>query len=222
MAKKQDNKLHKGPVLQGLVRPVLVSSAVFMLVTGIGYPMLTTAVARLLFPVQAQGSLVERNGQVIGSAVIGQDFTKPEYFHPRPSATSGTDPNDSTKTVDQPYNAAASAASNQGPTSKKLIDQVSERLQAYRADNGLDANARVPADAVTASGSGLDPDISLANALLQAARIAKARGISADQISGLIDRQTAPRQLGLLGEPRLNVLELNLALDTLTRKSAAR
>jgi K+-transporting ATPase ATPase C chain len=170
-------------------------------------------VAQMLFPSQANGSLVEHNGKAVGSAVIGQNFTKPEYFHPRPSATSGPDPTDASKSVDQPYNAALSGASNLGGTSKKLIDQVSARVQAYRQENGLAANASVPVDAVTASGSGLDPDISIANARLQAGRIASVRHVSRPQVLALIDSQTAQRQLGMLGDPRINVLQLNLALD---------
>jgi K+-transporting ATPase ATPase C chain len=211
---------HPGSVMVGLARPVLVSAVLFMLVTGIGYPFLTTGVAQILFPNQAQGSLIEHKGQTVGSAVIGQDFIKPEHFHPRPSATVGVDPADSSKTVDQPYNAALSGASNLGPISKKLIDQVNARVKAYRQENGLAADAPVPVDAVTASASGLDPDISIANAKLQANRVANARGISQQQVSTLIDQQISQRQLGALGEPRVNVLQLNLALDTLAAKQA--
>ncbi|MBO9355460.1 potassium-transporting ATPase subunit KdpC [Bordetella petrii] len=198
---------------RGLGRPVVVSAVLFMLVTGIAYPMLTTGVARVLFPSQSQGSLVQRGDTVIGSAVIGQNFVRREYFHPRPSATVGTDPADSSQTIDQPYNAASSGASNQGATSKKLIGQVQARVQAYRQENGLAADAPVPVDAVTASGSGLDPDISIANARLQAKRVANARGIDVQRVMALIDQQLTPRQFGVLGEPRLNVLRLNLALD---------
>src|SRR5262245_24042151 len=161
---------------RGITWPILVSAVFFMVVTGVAYPLVTTGVANILFPDQAQGSLIVANGQAVGSRVIGQYFTKPQYFHGRPSATSGTDPADSSKTVDQPYNAAASGASNQGVVSKKLLDAVAERTKAYREENGLAADAPVPVDAVTASGSGLDPHISVANAKLQAARIASARG----------------------------------------------
>jgi len=153
------------------------------------------------------------DGKAVGSSVIGQYFSRPEYFHGRPSATSGTDPNDPSKTVDQPYNAAASGASNQGAISKKLIEAVTERIAAYREENGLAPNTPVPIDAVTASGSGLDPHISVANARLQAARVAKARGLSTDKVMELVEQNTSGRQLGVLGDPRVNVLELNLALD---------
>jgi K+-transporting ATPase ATPase C chain len=192
---------------------VLVSAVFFMAVTGIAYPLATTGVAKLLFPEQAQGSLIVENGQAVGSRVIGQYFTKPEYFHGRPSVTSGADPNDPAKTVDQPYNAGASAASNQGVISKKLLDAVAERTKAYREENGLAPNAPVPVDAVTASGSGLDPHISVANAKLQAMRVAKARGLQTEKVLELVDQNTSGPQLGVLGDPRVNVLELNLALD---------
>jgi K+-transporting ATPase ATPase C chain len=204
----------------GLARPVVLSAILFMLVTGLAYPYATTGVARVLFPDQAQGSLVQRNGVTVGSALIGQNFVRPEYFHPRPSVTVGADPADSTKSVDQPYNAASSAASNQGVTSKTLVNQVDARLRAYRQDNGFAADAQVPVDAVTASGSGLDPDISVANARLQAGRVAKARGVAPQQILTLIDQQIVPRQFAVLGEPRLNVLALNLVLDASAVKPA--
>ena len=213
MQNVQEMKAQGVPVFRGLARPVLVSSVFFMVVTGIAYPLATTGVAQLLFHRQAQGSLVERGGHMVGSSVIGQDFTKPEYFHPRPSVTTGPDPKDASKTVNQPYNAASSGASNLGPLSKTLIDQVTARAVVYRKDNGLAPNAPVPVDAVTASASGLDPDISVANAKLQIERVAKARGVSADQISTLLAQQTSQRQLGVLGDPRVNVLQLNLALD---------
>lgn len=198
---------------RGITRPVLVSAVFFLFVTGIVYPLATTGVAQLLFREQAQGSLIEKNGQIIGSRLIGQYFTQPKYFHGRPSVTSAADPHDASKTVDQPYNAAASAASNQGVLSKKLLDAVSERTKAYREENGLEPGALVPVDAVTASASGLDPDISLANARLQVARVAKARGVAADHVFSLLERHTTQRQLGVLGEPRVNVLSVNLALD---------
>jgi potassium-transporting ATPase KdpC subunit len=206
---------------QHLIRPVLVSAVLFMLVTGLAYPLATTGLARLLFPTQASGSLIGHAGEWKGSAVIGQDFKQPQYFHPRPSATTGADPADATKTVDQPYNAALSGASNLGPTSKKLIDQVSARATAYRQENGMAVGAPVPVDAVTASASGLDPDISLANARLQVARVARVRGLSASRVQALVDEQASPRQLGVLGEPRVNVLKLNLALDALAAQPAA-
>lgn len=199
--------------MRGIVRSVLVSAVFFMVVTGLAYPLATTGVARLLFPAQAEGSLVSVNGQVVGSSVIGQYFTKPEYFHGRPSVTTGTDPADPSKTIDQPFNAASSAASNQGVLSKKLLDAVAARTQAYREENALAADVAVPVDAATASASGLDPDISVANARLQAARIAKTRGIAVEDVQKLVDQGTTGPQLGLLGDPRVNVLELNLALD---------
>jgi potassium-transporting ATPase KdpC subunit len=209
------------PVFQGLLRPVLVSAVLFMGVTGLAYPLLTTGMAQLLFPDQSSGSLIERDGAPIGSAVIGQDFTKPKYFHPRPSATAGVDPASSSQTISQPYNAALSAGSNYGPTNKKLIDQVRARAQDYRTENGLAANSSVPVDAVTASASGLDPDISLANALAQAERVGRARGMPSLDVKALIGRESTPLQLGVLGEPRVNVLKLNLALDALAAQRPA-
>jgi K+-transporting ATPase ATPase C chain len=179
-----------------------------MLIGGLAYPLLTTLVANLIFPYQAQGSLVVKNGKVVGSELIGQRFTSPRYFHPRPSATLTTD-----GTKPDPYNAAFSLGSNLGPTNEALISEVRKRAEAYRRENGLPNDAKVPVDAVTASGSGLDPDISLANADLQASRVAQARGLPVSQVKHLIDRHTTGRQLGFLGEPRVNVLELNLALD---------
>jgi K+-transporting ATPase ATPase C chain len=208
-------------VLQGLARPVVVSAILFMLVTGLGYPLATTGVAQVLFPAQARGSLIGRDGATVGSAVIGQDFTKPGYFHPRPSATQGTDPANPNQTVAQPYNAALSTGSNYGPTSKKLIDQVTARAQAYRNENHLSPTALVPADAVTASASGLDPDISLANAMVQVKRVALARALPEARVQALVDEQTTPRQLAVLGDPRVNVLRLNLALDSLVAQRPA-
>lgn len=198
---------------KGLVRPVLVSAAFFMVVTGIVYPLATTGVANILFPGEANGSLIVKDGKVVGSRQIGQYFTRPEYFHGRPSATSGTDPNDPSKTIDQPYNAALSGASNQGAISKKLLDAVAERTKAYRQENGLSLDAPVPVDAVTASASGLDPDISIANAKIQAGRVAKARGLTTEAVLQLVDQNTTDRQFGILSDPRVNVLNLNLALD---------
>lgn len=198
---------------RGIARPALVSALFFMVVTGLAYPLVTTGVAQLLFPDQARGSLIERDGGAVGSRLIGQHFTQPRYFHGRPSVTSGPDPNDPSRTIDQPYNAAASAASNQGVLSKKLQDAVEQRARAYRETNGLPPEAAVPVDAVTASASGLDPHISLANARLQAPRVAKARNLSDKSVLSLVERNAASRQFGVLGEPRVNVLELNLALD---------
>jgi K+-transporting ATPase ATPase C chain len=203
------------PLTRGLARPALVSAVLFMVVTGLGYPLLTTGLAQVLFHKQASGSLVERHGAVIGSALIGQNFTQPGYFHPRPSATTGPDPKDASQSIPFPYNAALSGGSNLGPTSKSLIDQVRNRVHVYRQENGLGGDVQIPVDAVTASASGLDPDISLANASLQVPRIARARGLSEQQVRTLLDEQASPRQLGVLGDPRANVLALNLALDAL-------
>lgn len=221
MITNHSNTLTPAESTRHLIRPVLVSAALFMLLTGLAYPLATTGLARLLFPAQAGGSLIGHDGEWTGSAVIGQDFKQPQYFHARPSATVGTDPANASLTVDQPYNAALSGASNLGPTSKKLFDQVTARALAYRQENGLAADARVPVDAVTASASGLDPDISLANARLQVERVALARGWSALQVQTRVDEQASPRQLGVLGEPRVNVLKLNLALDALAAPRAA-
>lgn len=201
------------PAFRGLVRPVLVSAVFFMVVTGLGYPLATTGVANLLFPNQAQGSLVTKNGQTVGSRQIGQYFTRADYFHARPSVTSGPDPKDPSKTVDQPYNAGSSAASNQAVISKKLLTAVADRAKAYREENGLAVNAPVPVDAVTASASGLDPHISIANARIQAQRVAKARKLPVAKVLELVDQSTSRPQFGLLGDPRVNVLDLNLALD---------
>ena len=198
-----------------MIRPVLVSAVLFMLVTGLAYPLATTGVASVLFPGQASGSPVDAQGRTVGSAVIGQDFRKPEYFHPRPSATLGPDPSAPDKSIEQPYNAASSGASNLGATSRKLIDLVDARVKAYRQENGMAADAEVPADAVTASSSGLDPDISVANARLQVARVARTRKLPPNTVEELVAAQTTSRQFGLLGEPRVNVLRLNLALDAL-------
>lgn len=216
MREQQTQIVHEEtPVLAGLVRPVLSSAILFMLITGLVYPLVTTGVGQVLFHRQAQGSIVAVNGVDVGSEVIGQWFTKAEYFHPRPSATTGPDPKDSSKTVDQPYNAANSGASNLGATSKKLIDTVTSRAEAYRKENHLGASEAVPVDAVTASASGLDPDISVANARLQAKRVATERGISEHQVLALLDAHTQGAQYGLLGYPRVNVLQLNIALDRL-------
>lgn len=201
------------PTMKSLLRPVLLSAVFFMLLTGIAYPLATTVIGTALFPEQAKGSLILRDGHVVGSRQIGQYFSQPEYFHGRPSATLGADPADPSTSIALPYNAAASGASNQGVLSQNLLDAVAERSKAYRLTNGLAEDALVPVDAVTASASGLDPHISVANARLQAARIAKVRGMSLAQVQVLIDRFTSTRQLGFLGEPRVQVLELNLGLD---------
>jgi potassium-transporting ATPase KdpC subunit len=176
------------------------------------YPLAVTGIAQISMPYQANGSLIERDGSVVGSALIGQWFKSDRYFHPRPSATTDTDPNDSSKTIDAPYNAANSAGSNLGPTSQKLADRVKGSVEAWQAMAG---NGPVPADAVTTSASGLDPDVSPETALGQVAAVAKARGLPEDKVRALVEGAIATRFLGLIGEPRVNVLQLNLALDGL-------
>jgi K+-transporting ATPase ATPase C chain len=171
-----------------------------------------TGIAQAIFPRQANGSLVERDGKVIGSALIGQNFAAGNYFHGRPSATTDTDPNDATKTIPAPYNAANSSGSNLGPTSKALVDRVTGDAGKLAAEN---PGTPVPMDLVTTSASGLDPDISPAAALFQVPRVAKARSIPEDKVRQLVLDHTAGRLAGLIGEPHVNVLELNLALDAL-------
>lgn len=201
--------------LEGLFGACLRGALFVALVTGVAYPLLTTGVAQLALPHQASGSLIERGGAVVGSALIGQWFEGDGYFHPRPSATQGPDPREPGKTVAAPYNAALSAASNQGPTHPALIESVAARAAAYRQRNGLAADALVPVDALTASASGLDPHISVANARAQVARVARARSLDTAQLQQWVDQHTQGRVLGLLGEPRVHVLRLNLALDAL-------
>ena len=193
------------------IRPAIVMIVAMTILTGLAYPLAMTGIAHVLFPYQAAGSLIERNGKVVGSVLIGQTFTEDKYFHGRPSATTDTDPNDSAKTVPAPYNAANSSGSNLGPTSKALID----RVKADVGQLGLSAGALAPVDLVTTSGSGLDPDITPAAAALQVPRIAKARNRAPAEIAHLVADATEGRTLGILGEPRVNVLKLNLALDGL-------
>lgn len=200
----------------------LRTALLVMLVGGIAYPLLITGAAQIALPHVANGSLIERNGQVVGSALIGQSFTELGYFHSRPSATTAPDPEKDGGSIAAPYNAGLSAASNQGATHQGLLDSVSERVAQYRADNRLEAEASVPVDAVTASASGLDPHISLANARLQLPRVAQARGLSLEQVQALLEQATQQRTLGLLGEPRVNVLQLNLALDALQPAAKAK
>jgi potassium-transporting ATPase KdpC subunit len=192
------------------IRPAIVFIVVLTVITGLLYPFAMTGIAGVVFPYQAQGSLIERDGKVVGSALIGQDFTSAGYFHGRPSATVAPDPNDSTKTVPAPYNAANSGGSNLGPTNKALIDRVQRDVEKLRQEN---SSAQVPIDLVTTSGSGLDPDISPAAALFQVPRVAKARNMPEDRVRQLVDEHVEGRTLGFLGEPRINVLALNLALD---------
>jgi potassium-transporting ATPase KdpC subunit len=192
------------------IRPAIVFIVALTVITGLLYPFVMTGIAGVVFPYQAQGSLIERGGKVVGSALIGQDFTSAGYFHGRPSATVAPDPNDSTKTVPAPYNAANSGGSNLGPTNKALIDRVQGDVEKLQQEN---PSAQVPIDLVTTSGSGLDPDISPAAALFQVPRVAKARNMPEDRVRQLVDEHVEGRTLGFLGEPRINVLALNLALD---------
>jgi K+-transporting ATPase ATPase C chain len=194
------------------IRPAIVFVVALTIITGLIYPLAMTGIAGTLFPYQAQGSLIEKDGTVVGSALIGQPFTEAKYFHGRPSATTGPDPKDSTKTVPVPYNAINSMGANLGPTSKVLADRVKEDVETLRKEN---PSAQVPVDLVTTSGSGLDPDISPEAALFQVPRVAKARSLPEDRVRALVASETQGRWLGLLGEPRVNVLKLNLALDAL-------
>lgn len=197
------------------IRPAIVLLLVLTAITGLAYPLAMTAIAGAIFPAQANGSLIEKDGKVVGSALIGQEFKDDKYFHGRPSATLAPDPNDSTKTVSAPYNAANSGGSNLGPTSKALADRLKEEVDKLKAEN---PNAAVPVDLVTTSASGLDPDISPEAAQFQVPRVAKARNVSEDQLKQLVASNTRGRLLGLIGEPRVNVLALNLALDRATAK----
>jgi K+-transporting ATPase ATPase C chain len=181
----------------------------------LAYPLAMTAIAGVIFPKQAAGSLIEKDGQVVGSALIGQEFKDDKYFHGRPSATVAPDPNDSTKTVPAPYNAANSGGSNLGPTSKALNDRVKEDVDKLKAEN---SNSAVPIDLVTTSASGLDPEISPEGALFQVPRVAKARNMPENRVRQLVTENTHGRLAGLLGEPRVNVLALNLALDAAASK----
>jgi potassium-transporting ATPase KdpC subunit len=192
------------------VRPALVFIVALTLITGVVYPFAMTGIARVIFPTQSQGSLLEENGKIVGSALIGQEFKSDRYFHGRPSATVAPDPNDPTKTVPAPYNAANSGGSNLGPTNKSLIERIQKDMDRLKQEN---PSAEVPIDLVTTSSSGLDPDISPAAALFQVRRVAKARNISEDSVRRLVDEHVKGRTFGILGEPRVNVLALNLALD---------
>ncbi|MBR1088048.1 K(+)-transporting ATPase subunit C [Bradyrhizobium manausense] len=197
------------------IRPAIVLLLVLTAITGLAYPLAMTGIAGAIFPAKAQGSLIEKDGKVVGSALIGQEFKDDKYFHGRPSATLAPDPNDSTKTVPAPYNAANSGGSNLGPTSKALADRLKEDVDKLKAEN---PNAAVPVDLVTTSASGLDPHISPEAAQFQLPRVAKARNMSEDSLKALVASNTESRLLGLLGEPRVNVLALNLALDRASAK----
>jgi K+-transporting ATPase ATPase C chain len=197
------------------IRPAILILVALTLITGLAYPLAMTAIAGVLFPKQAQGSLIERDGKVVGSALIGQEFKDGKYFHGRPSATTAPDPADSSKTVSAPYNAANSGGSNLGPTSKTLADRVKEDVDKLKAENPA---AAVPVDLVTTSGSGLDPDISPEAALFQVPRVAKARSMPEETVRQLVVANTQGRLAGILGEPRVNVLALNLAVDRAASK----
>ncbi len=194
------------------IRPAIVMIIAMTVLTGLAYPLAITGLAQGLFPHHANGSLVVKDGKIIGSELIGQNFVDEKYFHGRPSATTDTDPNDSTKTIPAPYNAANSSGSNLGPTSQALIDRVKDDSAKLQAEN----SAKIPVDMVTTSASGLDPEISPAAALFQVPRVAKARGIPEDRVRQLVTAHTEGRFLGILGEPRVNVLALNMALDAAT------
>ena len=192
------------------IRPAIVLLLAMTLITGIAYPFTLTGIARIAFPYQAHGSLVEQDGQVIGSALMGQSFSAPRYFHGRPSATVAADPNDASKTVPSPYNAANSGGSNLGPTSKALMERVQADVEKLKQEN---SKKQVPVDLVTSSGSGLDPHISPAAALFQVPRVASARNLPEHVVRQLVNDHIEGRTLGVFGEPRVNVLALNLALD---------
>ncbi|MDA9411447.1 MULTISPECIES: K(+)-transporting ATPase subunit C [unclassified Bradyrhizobium] len=197
------------------IRPAIVLLLVLTAITGLAYPLAMTGIAGAIFPAKAQGSLIEKDGKVIGSALIGQEFRDDKYFHGRPSATLAPDPSDSSKTIPAPYNAANSGGSNLGPTSKALADRLKEDVDRLKAEN---PDAAVPVDLVTTSASGLDPDISPEAAQFQVPRVAKARKMPEESLKRLVAANTESRLLGLLGEPRVNVLALNLALDRASAK----
>jgi K+-transporting ATPase ATPase C chain len=194
------------------IRPAIVMIVAMTIITGLIYPLAMTGIAQTVFPYQANGSLITKDGKVIGSALIGQNFTSEKYFHGRPSATTEPDPKDPTKTVPTPYAADNSAGSNLGPTSKALIDRVKGDAATLAKEN---PDTPIPSDLVTTSASGLDPDITPAGALFQVPRVAKARGLPEDQVRQLVENHVSGRLLGIIGEPNVTVLELNLALDAM-------
>jgi potassium-transporting ATPase KdpC subunit len=196
------------------IRPAILILLLLTMITGLAYPLAMTEIANAVLPKQAQGSLIERDGKVIGSALIGQEFKSDKYFHGRPSATTAPDPADSAKTVPAPYNAASSGASNLGPTSKALNDRIKEDVDKLKAEN---PSSPVPVDLVTTSASGLDPDISPEGALFQVPRVAKARNMPEERVRQLVSENISGRLIGLFGEPRVNVLALNLALDAASK-----
>jgi K+-transporting ATPase ATPase C chain len=196
------------------IRPAIIVLVLLTAITGLAYPLVMTEIAGAIFPKQAQGSLIERDGAVVGSALIGQEFKDDKYFHGRPSATTAPDPADASKTVPAPYNAANSGGSNLGPTSKALNDRVKEDVDKLKAEN---PSMPVPIDLVTTSASGLDPDISQEGALFQVPRVAKARNMPEDRVRQLVTTNTEGRLIGLFGEPRVNVLSLNLVLDAASK-----
>jgi potassium-transporting ATPase KdpC subunit len=204
------NGFKENPEMMKHLLPAIMLTVLMTVLTGLAYPLAMTGLAGYLFPHQANGSLIERDGKIIGSELIGQNFTSDRYFHGRPSATTDTDPNDPTKTVPAPYNADNSGGSNLGPTSKALVDRVKGDAEQLAAQN---PSAKIPVDLVTTSASGLDPDITPAAALFQVPRVAKARNISEEELRRLVAENTTERLLGVLGEPHVNVLKLNLALD---------
>jgi potassium-transporting ATPase KdpC subunit len=195
------------------IRPAIVVLFGLTVITGLVYPLAITGIAQIVFPHQAQGSLIVRGGKVVGSQLIGQAFTGDKYFHGRPSATTAPDPADASKSVATPYNAANSGGSNLGPSNKALIDRVQGDIDKLRKENPA---APIPADLVTTSGSGLDPDISPEAAFFQAPRVAKARNLAEDRVRQLVSDHIEDRFFGIFGEPRVNVLLLNLALDLLS------
>jgi K+-transporting ATPase ATPase C chain len=196
------------------IRPAIMMIVGMTIITGLVYPLGMTGLAQLLFPYQANGSLITQNGKMIGSELIGQNFASDKYFHGRPSATTEPDPKDPTKTISVPYAADNSGGSNYGPTQKDLIDRVKADAAALAKEN---PNTPIPVDLVTTSASGLDPDITPAGALFQVPRVAKARGLPEDQVRQLVESHVDGRTFGVLGEPVVNVLQLNLALDALKK-----